>query len=113
MPYVRVETNVELKESEKFISELSEFTAKVLGKPESYVLISVHERVKMSFGGSTDPAALLTMKSLGLQAGQCAALSERLCAFMEKESGIPANRIYIEFADHERSMFGWNSGTFG
>lgn len=113
MPYLRIETNVELTEKEnEFISELSKFTAEMVGKPEAYVMISVHDGLSMSFGGSADPAALVTLKSLGLQAGQCAAFSEKICEFLTEKLEVAGNRIYIEFADHDRSMFGWNGGTF-
>jgi len=29
------------------------------------------------------------------------------------ETGIPVDRMYIEFSDAERSMWGWNASTFG
>jgi len=31
---------------------------------------------------------------------------------MNSELGLPADRVYIEFADAPRSMWGWNGGTF-
>ncbi len=114
MPYIRVETNVDLSgKADNFLTDLSGFTADNVGKPEAYVMVSVHDNVKMSFGGKADPAALVTLKSLGLQADQCKELSEKLCGFLGEKIGVPADRIYIEFADHERAMFGWNGGTFG
>ncbi|MDB9356503.1 phenylpyruvate tautomerase MIF-related protein, partial [Nodularia spumigena CS-587/03] len=27
--------------------------------------------------------------------------------------GVPENRIYIEFADAQATMWGWNGATFG
>ncbi|WP_319779532.1 phenylpyruvate tautomerase MIF-related protein [Maridesulfovibrio sp.] len=112
MPYVRVETNVEISDDD-FVADLSKLTAGNVGKPEGFVMVAVHDGLKMGFGGKTDPCALLSFKSLGLQPEQCKDLSATLCKFMEDKAGISADRIYIEFADHERMMFGWNGGTFG
>ncbi|MCK5919804.1 MAG: hypothetical protein KAG66_02615, partial [Methylococcales bacterium] len=38
--------------------------------------------------------------------------SRALCELVENELGIPADRIYIEFSNPERHMWGWNEGTF-
>ena len=112
MPYLRVETNAQIAD-ENFVAELSRLTAEKVGKPEAYVMISVHDGVKMSFGGKADPCALLTLKSLGLQAAQCKQLSAVLCEFMGDKLSIPADRIYVEMDTHDRGMFGWNGSTFG
>jgi len=111
MPYIRVETNIDISD-ENFAAELSKLTAGNVGKPESFVMVSVHDRLKMSFGGKTDPCALLTLKSLGLQASQCEGLSAALSGFIEDKLGIPADRIFIEMDSHAPEMFGWNGGTF-
>ncbi|WP_320170017.1 phenylpyruvate tautomerase MIF-related protein [Maridesulfovibrio sp.] len=113
MPYIGVETNLDLGGgAEEFVADLSKLVAEILGKPESYVMVAVHDKLHMSFGGSSKPTAMLALKSLGLESAQCAGLSASLCGFMTEKIGIPADRIYIEFSDHDRSMFGWNSGTF-
>ncbi|WP_319760252.1 phenylpyruvate tautomerase MIF-related protein [Maridesulfovibrio sp.] len=112
MPFIRVETNVDVT-GEDFTAGISKLIAGNLGKPESFVMVCVHSGLKMSFGGKFDPCALLTLKSLGLQASQCKELSSALTGFMGEKLGISADRIYIEFADHDREMFGWNGGTFG
>jgi phenylpyruvate tautomerase PptA (4-oxalocrotonate tautomerase family) len=41
-----------------------------------------------------------------------AAISEVLCNLVSAEAGISPDRIYIEFADAPRKMWGWNGGTF-
>lgn len=112
MPYIRVETNVEISD-ENFVAELSKLTAGNVGKPESFVMVSVHDALKMSFGGKADPCALLTLKSLGLQESLCEGLSAALSEFMGDKLGISADRIFIEMDSHSPAMFGWNGGTFG
>ena len=31
---------------------------------------------------------------------------------MQTHLGVPADRVYIEFADAKRHMWGWDGGTF-
>ena len=50
---------------------------------------------------------------IGLAESLIADTSQALCALVTAETGIGAERIYIEFTDAPRSMWGWNGGTFG
>ncbi len=52
------------------------------------------------------------MKSVGLPKGSTTALSTALCELMKTKLGVPLDRIYIEFADAQGAMWGWNGGTF-
>ena len=83
-----------------------------LGKPEKYVMVALEPGFRMSFAGSTAPAAFLQLKSIGLPESRTKEISSALCGFLEKELGIPKNRIYIVFEDVERSYWGWNGSTF-
>jgi phenylpyruvate tautomerase len=40
-------------------------------------------------------------------------MSADFCQQIESELGVSANRIYIEFADAQRHLWGWNKSTFG
>jgi phenylpyruvate tautomerase len=41
-----------------------------------------------------------------------AATSRALCDLIAEETGIAADRIYIEFTDAPHHMWGWNGDTF-
>lgn len=114
MPYLRIQTNAPLGEEEKsrLLKTASGEIAGALGKPESYVMVAVEAGTPMSFAGSSDPCAYLELKSLGLPRSSTPDLSQMLCGLMETHCNIPPSRTYIEFVDPERSMWGWNSGTF-
>lgn len=114
MPYLRVDTNLPVRggKDKNICEKLSAFTAKLLGKPETYVLCHVLGEQALSHGGSFDPAAFVTLKSIGLPANRTTEFSAAICGFLEKELGIPPNRVYIDFADLERTLFGWDSRTF-
>ncbi|QIK38845.1 hypothetical protein GWK36_13625 [Caldichromatium japonicum] len=114
MPTLRLLTNVEIAAEDHplVMAELSQRLAELLGKPESYVMLILEPGRNLLFAGTAAPAAYLELKSLGLAETQTSELSRRLCEWLEARLAIPANRVYIEFANPPRQMFGWNKGTF-
>lgn len=114
MPLLTITTNITLDEqsAQALCSKASTQVAGMLGKPESYVMISIIHGTCMSFAADASPCAMLELKSLGLPEQQTAAFSDSLCSFITTETGIPANRIYIQFSGPERHMWGWDRRTF-
>ena len=87
-------------------------TAELLGKPESYVMISIQPETPLIFGGSDEPAAFVRLKSIGLPVDRCPELSKKICNLVEQEIGVPKDRVFIDFKDVARNLFGWNAKTF-
>jgi phenylpyruvate tautomerase len=114
MPYLKVQTNKPTDDSVRgaLMTELSAAVASGLGKPERYVMVAIDPALPMVFAGTDEPCAYLELKSIGLPQSQTAALSESLCDIIGTALGITPDRIYIEFADAPRAMWGWNRGTF-
>ena len=112
MPVLQVTTNVSIDDANAFAMQASNLTAEILGKPESYVMVSINSDASLIFAGTNDPCAHLMLKSLGLPESETKAYSEKLCALIEQQLGVSPSRTYIEFINPERHMFGWNSGTF-
>jgi len=114
MPLLRIESNRELtrEQSNQLLQRVSAKVAEILGKPERYVMVSLEQNPNMLFGGSTSPLAYLEFKSIGLPEERTAELSAALCHLIWDTLEIPEERVYIEFADAERHMWGWNGGTF-
>ena len=114
MPLLKIETNqaVDADARSRLIATASQQVAELLGKPERYVMVSLQENPAMLFGGSNDPLAYLELKSIGLPETRTAELSQALAQLMHEQLGLPADRVYIEFADAARNMWGWNGGTF-
>jgi len=114
MPYCRLETNLALShhEQQDFIALLSKKIASLLQKPESYVMVSLACDTKMLFAGSEDPTACISLKSIGLPEDKTMAFSAGLCAFIESELNIATKRIYIEFINIPRALWGWDGRTF-
>lgn len=114
MPLLKIQTNSSMHADKRRLlaSTASGLVADMLGKPERYVMVSVEENPAMMFAGSDAPLAYLELKSIGLPQSETAEFSATLSEMIENQLGLPADRIYIEFADAPRSMWGWNGGTF-
>jgi len=113
MPYLMMQTNQELSDSDRdhLVARLSEVTAKALGKAESYVMVAIEDGVAMSFAGTREPLAYVELKTIGLPENATGELSQTLCAAIETETEIRGDRIYIEFKNTERHLWGWNHST--
>ena len=114
MPFLKVQTNAELAPAlaRSLAAKASALVAQQLGKPERYVMISVEHNPAMQFAGTDAPLAYLELKSIGLPEAITADTSRALCQLVAGETGVDPERIYIEFSDAPRKMWGWNSGTF-
>lgn len=114
MPYLMLQTNISVDDAKKpgLLKSLSAKTAEALGKPESYVMVSMKDAMPMVFAGSDAPLAFLELKSIGLPESKTGALSSTLCSAVNEALGIDSNRIYIEFSNASRAMWGWDGRTF-
>ena len=114
MPFVKIQSNVELDDGkcETLLKSISTLTASELGKPESYVMVAIEPTTPMLFAGNSDPACYLELKSIGLPEAKTADLSNALSQEIEKQLAVTKDRIYIEFSDAPRKMWGWNGTTF-
>ncbi|NET09373.1 MAG: hypothetical protein F6K09_10340 [Merismopedia sp. SIO2A8] len=116
MPLIRVQTSVAAPDKttvNNLLTTLSADLAQQLGKPESYVMTAFEPETPMTFGGSTDPACFIEIKSVGtMGSAKTQTMSDAFCQIIEDRLGIPKNRTYIEFMDAKGAMWGWNGRTF-
>ena len=112
MPLLKIKTNIKINNKTAFAEAASKTTSELLGKPESYVMINIEDDQCLMFAGNHNPCALLSLKSLGLPEDSTPAFSKALCAFIKTHTAIDESRIYIEFNNPDRHMWGWDSRTF-
>ena len=114
MPLLKIQTNIEVDQAqqERLLGQLSALTARELGKPEQYVMVILEADMPMLFAGNGEPTMYMELKSIGLPEQQTAALSQSLCQAIHAATDIPAGRIYIEFSNAARHLWGWNGATF-
>jgi phenylpyruvate tautomerase len=114
MPYLKIQTNLALDESTQnaLLTKASATVSAQLGKPVDYVMIAIDPPRPMMFAGSDEPTAYLELKSIGLSSANTTDFSAALCKLLEDELSIDKHRVYIEFSNVERSMWGWDGATF-
>lgn len=113
MPLLTVYASVRLNQPQALVQQLSRFTAELLGKSESYVMIHIQDNQRMGFAGNDAPCALMVLESLDLPQDKTPDYSSRLCEYASQQLEIPTNRIYIKFSSPERHLWGWDGRTFG
>jgi phenylpyruvate tautomerase PptA (4-oxalocrotonate tautomerase family) len=112
MPYLKIQTNIKVENKNQLLTDTTAFLSELLGKPAQYIMVVVEPKLEMLFAGSAEPLAFLEFKSIGLPETETSILSARTCDFIQETLNIPKERIYIEFLNAERHMFGWNGKTF-
>ena len=114
MPYLKIQTNLPVsKKAERIVLKTaSALVSKLLGKPESYVMIALQPDTSMLFAGSDDPVAFLELKAVGLPVRKTKVLSEALCTLIEDHLGIVPQRVYVKFINVKKGMWGWQGDTF-
>lgn len=114
MPLLHITTNqaIDPARADQLIKQASSTVADMLGKAERYVMVCLAHNPHMLFGGSDAPLAYLEMKSIGLPGDRTADYAGSLCELISQQLTIPADRVYIEFSDAERHLWGWNGKTF-
>ncbi|QWF70856.1 tautomerase family protein [Methylomonas paludis] len=115
MPFLNVNTNIKISAAEKpqLLKEVSTLIAQHTGKPESYVMVHLHDEQTMLFAGSQDPLAYLECKSIGLSKNQVQALTKTLSHYLSTSLKLNPARIYIEFSNAPAELWAWNGATFG
>lgn len=114
MPFFRLQTNQILSEDEKtaLCNISSECIAQCLEKSEEYVMVTIQSGMTMSFAAQDKPCALVELKSIGLPVEKTSELSLHICEMVQRNIGVAPERIYIEFSDVAREMWGRNCTTF-
>ncbi|XP_028157647.1 macrophage migration inhibitory factor homolog [Ostrinia nubilalis] len=114
MPHLRIETNVPKNSiSQDFLSKATKVIAKTLGKPEQYCAVSVIPDLPMSFSGTTEPCAIATLMSIGaLGVEENKKHAKVLYELVQKELGVPTDRMYITFQNEQTSNVGFKGTTF-
>ncbi|KAL3585803.1 hypothetical protein D5086_012670 [Populus alba] len=95
MPCLNISTNVNLDgvNTSAILSEASSQVAKIIGKPESYVMIVLKGSVPIAFGGTEQPAAYGELVSVGGLSGDVnKKLSSAIATILESKLSVPKSR---------------------
>uniref|UniRef100_A0A6N2MKS3 Uncharacterized protein n=1 Tax=Salix viminalis TaxID=40686 RepID=A0A6N2MKS3_SALVM len=95
MPCLNISTNVNLDgvDTSAILSEASSQVAKIIKKPESYVMIVLKGSVPISFGGTEQPAAYGELVSIGGLSGDVnKKLSSAIATILKSKLSVPKSR---------------------
>ncbi|XP_010273570.1 PREDICTED: macrophage migration inhibitory factor homolog [Nelumbo nucifera] len=115
MPTLNLVTNVPVDAvvASDILKDATKTVAKIIGKPESYVMILINGGVPIAFAGTEEPAAYGELISIGgLGPSVNGKLSSAVADILETKLSIDSSRFYIKFYDVQRSFFGFNGSTF-
>lgn len=114
MPLLKIQTNVNVPEGKRdaLLKKLSRAVAQQLGKPEQYMMVSLEADRPLVFAGTSEPAAFMDLRAIGLPAGKTGLLAAFLCDLAKAELGVAMERVYINFTDVPANLWGWNGETF-
>lgn len=114
MPFLKIQTNTKLPDDRRdaLLRKASRAVAQQLGKPEDYMMVSVEAERPMMFAGTSEPAAFMDLRAIGLPVGKTKQLAALLCDLAEAELGVAKERVYINFTDVPANLWGWNGETF-
>ncbi|XP_010558386.1 PREDICTED: macrophage migration inhibitory factor homolog isoform X1 [Tarenaya hassleriana] len=102
MPCLNISTNVSLDgvDTSSILSEATSSVAKIIGKPENYVMIVLKGSVPVAFGGTEQPAAYGELVSIGgLNPDVNKKLSAAISAILENKLSVPKSRFFLKFYD--------------
>ena len=94
MPVFYMKTNITVPSN--FIQKASKETALLTKKDESRVLVNVDDNCKLTFGGTSEPAAMISFRSIGLKQEDYPAVSKAIGNLIS-DIGISPDRCYIDF----------------
>lgn len=114
MPYLKLETNVEIPDDKvpALMKRLSDAVVAVTGKPERVVQVAVAGGGRMLFAGSEEANAHVEVKGISFPEESAKGMSEAVCAVLRDCLGIPGSRVYIAFVSYKGSMWGVDGRTF-
>lgn len=115
MPFLRLTSSAPdtVTKAAPIAAELSQTVSRLLGKPETYVMISIEKSV-MSMSGTDAPAAFIDLRSIGgFSPHKNKVLSQALSETVHKHLAIPTDRIFLSFTDIPGTHWGWNGSTLG
>ncbi|XP_033641516.1 macrophage migration inhibitory factor-like [Asterias rubens] len=108
MPLIKIATNVkgDSIDQEAFLKQAGVAFQETIDKPMSKVLVQLQLDQLMSFGGTTEPCAMIDVLSAGkISKEENMKYTKALTELMAKIN-VPQNRMYVIFVDLPRDNIG-------
>ena len=114
MPYINTKTTATItKEQEIALKEAFGKAIELIpGKSEAWLMLEFSDNCRMAFKGTQSPdIAILEVAILGkAKSADYDKLTERLCSEVSSILGVPSDRIYVKYSEHD--CWGYNGFNF-
>ena len=92
----------------------ADLLAEQIGKSVEYVMVLVRTGESISFAKDNDtPCAYMEVKNVGeLSSDLTERLTSKLSNLLNEILGVTVDRIYVEYQESARHLWGWNGKTF-
>ncbi|KAI6233007.1 Macrophage migration inhibitory factor [Aphelenchoides fujianensis] len=113
MPMLLITTNVSASAvPADFNAHATKSLAELLQKPPQFVLVSVSPNPLLTLGGTSDPAALVEIRSIGGVRGENAQkVVTSLTDLIHEHLKVEAARVFVHLVDLDPStVHGWHCG---
>lgn len=112
MPMIHLTVTDPKKNAPVVLAEASRIVAAATGKPESYVMAFL-DGAEFLMRGKAVPSAFVEVRGIGgISKTVNAEISKNICALLQKQQGIPAENVYLNFIDVPGQNWGTCNGTF-
>ena len=110
MPFINISTSAKVDDKKKFLKGIILLVSSLTNKSKRFVMAKVEDELHMSFEDD-NLCCQLEIKSIGsLNPSE---MAKPICSFINENTSVPLDKIYICFEDVPASMWGWNGKTFG
>ena len=112
MPYIETTANISIPgKKEQIIKERMGQAIELIGKTESWLMLSFRGNASMYFQGSDEPCAICHVKLFGAGTEETyARFTGALTDILREELELDPNRVYVTY--EEIGTWGWNGGNF-
>lgn len=114
MPLLSLHTSVPVPPDarEPLLKTLSRIVAETVGKPETYVMVTLSEGA-VCLAGEEVNGAFVDVRSIGgLNPEVNRRISEQVCLLLLDRLQIPQERVYLNFRDVAHTDWGHDGRTF-
>lgn len=113
MPYIHVQTNLPVSETEQELlkTRLGEAIDALPGKSERWLMVRVEPECALWMAGTDEGAAMVNVFLYGGAPAQaCEALTARICEMLDAVLSLDPARVYVCYT--ETPNWGWNGANF-
>ncbi|OPZ77777.1 MAG: Macrophage migration inhibitory factor (MIF) [Alphaproteobacteria bacterium ADurb.Bin438] len=112
MPYIKIETNQDMKKDKEFCLKISKVVSAITGKPEKSVMSVLELKKIMALGGDVGPCVFVDYKGINVNEASIPELTKQLSLYISQEMRIPESKIYLNFTSVPANHWGCNGVTF-